>query len=73
MKKFLIISTLTLGACSSFQKDPEPPVEILPIRNCVQQKEPKDPAIPCKVGNWWSPGDPKCSSTEEICKKKRFD
>lgn len=39
-------------------------------RNCVQQVEPKNPAIPCKIGDWYAEGDAKCSSSLERCLAK---
>jgi hypothetical protein len=54
-----------------FDKTPEVTIPT-PVRNCVQQVEPKNPAIPCKIGDWFAEGDAKCSSTEAICLKKRF-
>jgi hypothetical protein len=75
MNKLLAIITLSLSACSMLQKE-ETPVEILPVRNCVQQPldeaVEKNPAIKCKRGDWQQIGDPKCSSSEAICLKKRF-
>jgi len=75
MNKILITFTLSLSACSMLQKE-ETPVEILPVRNCVQQPLdeaiPKNPQIKCKRGDWQQIGDPKCSSTEAICKAKKF-
>lgn len=38
----------------------------------LQQVEPKNPEIPCKVGDWFQAGDAKCSSSKLICEKKRF-
>jgi hypothetical protein len=61
---------LALGACSLFQKEEDKPVDNKPLRDCVQQKEPKDPSIPCKIGDWYFPGDAKCSSTQEKCQRK---
>jgi len=54
-----------------FDKTPEVTIPT-PVRNCVQQVEPKNPAIPCKIGDWFAEGDLKCSSTEAICLKKKF-
>ncbi len=71
MKTLIITLTVLLANCSMLEKE-ETPVEILPIRKCVQQTEPKNPEIKCKVGDWQQIGDPKCSSTEAICLKKRF-
>ena len=75
MNKILFALTLSLSACSMFQEK-ETPVEILPIRNCVQQPLdeliPKNPEIKCKRGDWQQIGDPKCSSSKEACLKKKF-
>ena len=66
-----ILTLLLIPACSMFDKTPEVTIPT-PVRNCVQQVEPKNPAIPCKIGDWFAEGDAKCSSTEAICLKKRF-
>ncbi len=59
-----------------FESKEETPVEILPIRNCVQQpldeSIEKNPEIKCKRGDWQQIGDPKCSSSKEACLKKKF-
>lgn len=65
-----IMGLLLLGACSLFQKE-EDVVDNKPLPNCVQQVEPKNPAIPCKIGDWFVEGDAKCSSSKEACLKKK--
>ena len=72
MNRILSIGLVfSLGACSLFQKEKDV-VEVpnKPLPNCVQQVEPKNPAIPCKIGDWWAEGHTKCSSTKENCLKK---
>jgi hypothetical protein len=65
---FLLIAILSLGACSWFSKKEEVPNKPLPA--CVQQVEPRNPEIPCKIGDWWAPGHTKCSTSKELCEKK---
>jgi hypothetical protein len=71
-----IILALMISACSTPVTEPTPPVEILPIRNCVQQPLDESveriPGLNCKRGDWQQIGDPKCSSSLEICLKKKF-
>jgi hypothetical protein len=75
MNKLLITLTLSLSACGMFDKKPDAPIDLPVVRNCKQQPLdealPKDPAIPCKRGDWYSPGDKTCSSTEAKCLAKR--
>jgi hypothetical protein len=70
MKKLLFLAPLIMSACSLFQKEEDKPVDNKPLPNCVQQVEPKNPAIPCKIGDWWAEGHTTCSSTKEKCLKK---
>jgi hypothetical protein len=69
-KMFLLIGLLCLGACSLFEKKEDEVVDNKPLPNCVQQVEPKNPAIPCKIGDWFAEGHASCSSTKEKCLKK---
>lgn len=73
MKNLLLIGLLALGACSLLEKKEDAvvtPPSNKPVRNCVQQVEPKNPAIPCKTNDWYAEGDAKCSSTKEKCLAK---
>ena len=69
MKKLFLMSLFGLGACSLFEKKEETAPN-KPLPACVQQVEPKNPEIPCKIGDWWAPGHTKCSSSKEACLKK---
>lgn len=68
---FTIGLIMSLGACSLLKKEEDKPVDNKPLPNCVQQVEPKNPAIPCKIGDWFAEGDAKCSSSQEACLKKK--
>lgn len=69
MKNLLLIGLFALGACSMFQKEEEAG-EQKPVPNCVQQTMPKNPAIPCKVGDWYAPEHGLCSSSLAKCQSK---
>jgi hypothetical protein len=70
MKKLFLL--LTIPACSLLgEKVPDVSIPT-PVRNCVQQTEPRNDQIKCKRGDWQQIGDPVCSSTEAICLKKKF-
>lgn len=72
MKIILLALTLSLSACSLFEKKPDAPDS--PTQpDCKQQPLeplPRDPEIPCKRGDWWAPGHSTCSSTLEKCLNK---
>lgn len=74
MKKIILTALVaSLSACTWFglKPDEEPQVGIpKPVPACVQQVEPKNPEIPCKVGDWFAPGHSSCSSTLAKCQAK---
>jgi hypothetical protein len=74
MKYFLMIGLVgALSSCSWLKEKldgDKPDVPNKPVPACVQQTNPKNPGIPCKVGDWWAPEHGKCSATEAGCKAK---